>query len=167
MTIEEFNKLDAAIAKAELIKCCGSDRWAGQLAKKRPFQSVEELIETSDEIWRFMAKPDFLEAFSHHPKIGDMASLQKKFASTQAWATTEQSGVQKANDTTLQALSAGNATYEKRYGYIFIVCATGKSAAEMVALLNDRLENDSERELQTAANEQNKITHLRLKKLFS
>ncbi len=166
MTIQEFNQLSRETAQQELFKCCGSTRWATALAGKRPFDNREALIQSSDEIWKHCERADGLEAFTHHPKIGDIKSLEKKFASTKEWAGKEQSGVESADIAVLEALSEGNRAYEKKYGYIFIVCASGKSAAEMLDLLQARMSNAPEDELKVAMSEQNKITRLRLLKLI-
>jgi len=113
-----------------------------------------------------MEKADMLEAFSHHPEIGsDLAALRQRFASTAAWSSAEQAGVAGADDATLEALRDGNVRYRERFGYVFLVCATGKSAAEMLALLQARLPHDADTELRVAAGEQAKITRLRLEKL--
>ena len=113
-----------------------------------------------------MHESDFLEAFSHHPKIGaSLDLLREKFASTHGWSSAEQSAVTGASEETLAALRDGNIRYEKKYGFIFIVCATGKSAAQMLEILNSRMNHSYEQELQIAAKEQAKITHLRLEKI--
>lgn len=167
MTIEELNNLSPDKLQEELFKCCGSTTWAQHLAGKKPFKSKAELLEKSDAIWSHCTAQDGLEAFTHHPKIGDLKNLEKKFASTKEWAGGEQAGVNTAAQETLIALAKGNEEYEKKFGYIFIVCATGKSAEEMLALLNARITNDAETELKIAMNEQNKITHIRLEKLLA
>lgn len=166
MTLTSFNQLPRFQAFAELMNCCGSQYWADKLADERPFSSLEELIIESDRIWESATKEDILEAFSHHPKIGDLNTMKEKFASTKEWASNEQAGVQSANEQTLVELAKGNQAYEKKFGFIFIVCATGKSAEEMLTMLNARIHNQPDKEIQIAAQEQNKITHLRLKKLF-
>lgn len=125
-----------------------------------------ELLEDVEEQWWKCNEDDWKEAFAHHPKIGDIESMKKKFASTAEWASGEQSGVQTASDKTLMALAEGNRQYEEKFGYIFIVFATGKSAEEMLQLLQERLKNDPEEEIQIAADEQNKITKLRIEKLL-
>ncbi len=114
-----------------------------------------------------MERVDILEAFSHHPRIGDVDSLRKKFATTADWATSEQSGAQAASEAVLRDLAQGNRDYEARFGHIFIVCATGKSAAEMLALLRARIDHAPDVELRIAAAEQEKIAHLRLDKLLN
>lgn len=167
MTIEQFNILSSEAAFKEIFKCCGSTNWAHAVVAKRPYSTVAFLKESSDAIWKACGSDDFLEAFTHHPKIGDKKSLEKKFASTSSWASNEQSGVDSANDKVLDQLAKGNTGYENKFGYIFIVCASGKSAEEMLHLLKARLPNSPEQEIVIAAGEQNKITHLRIDKLFS
>jgi 2-oxo-4-hydroxy-4-carboxy-5-ureidoimidazoline decarboxylase len=107
-----------------------------------------------------------LEAFEHHPKIGDINSLKEKYPNTKEWASDEQAGINVASEEVLHAVAKGNEDYEKKFGYIFIVCATGKSAGEMRQILESRLMNNPDEEIQIAAEEQNKITKLRLEKLF-
>jgi len=153
--------------KAELTRCCGSSRWVEQMIAARPFKSVSELMTCSDDVWQYLAVDDWQEAFAHHPKIGDLSSIKAKFASTSAWAQGEQKGVASASDDVLEALAKGNSDYEQKFGYIFIVCATGKSADEMLALLQERLKNEPAHEIRNAMREQNKITRIRLEKLLS
>ncbi|MCX6275597.1 MAG: 2-oxo-4-hydroxy-4-carboxy-5-ureidoimidazoline decarboxylase [Bacteroidetes bacterium] len=160
-------KLINPITKEELSKCCGSAAWANQLFGLFPFNTISDLKKASDRIWFSLSEIDWKEAFSHHPKIGDVGNLKEKFAGTATLAEGEQSGVKAANEQVLKALQKGNEDYEKKFGYIFIVCATGKSAAEMLALLKSRMINNPAFEIRVAAKEQNKITHLRLEKLFT
>lgn len=131
-----------------------------------PADDLVELLEDAEEQWYLCSHDDWKGAFAQHPRIGDLESLKKKFASTAQWAAGEQSGVQDADTETLKALADANRQYEERFGYIFIVCATGKSAGEMLAMLNSRLKNDPAVEIEVAADEQNKITRLRLEKLL-
>lgn len=166
MTLDELNNLTGVEAVRALQTCCGATRWAEGMAAKRPFASKAEVFAQADTIWAAMGRDDILQAFRHHPKIGDIESLRKKFASTAAWASGEQAGVSSADEATIQGLAKGNADYEARYGFIFIVCATGKSAAEMLAILRSRLANTPEDELRIAAGEQQKITRIRLEKLL-
>jgi len=149
-----------------LERCCGAKHWVTEMVSKVPFPNKETLYTWADEIWEKADKACWLEAFEHHPKIGDVDSLAKKFANTKRWAEGEQSGVQSANKETLKALAKGNTAYEAKFGYIFIICATGKSAEEMLDLLNKRLPNASEDELLIAMKEQQKITRIRLQKLL-
>lgn len=161
MTLPDFNNLDKNIAAKELFSCCGSAKWVSSLMKKFPFESQEVFVEQATTTWYDECdKEDWLESFSQHPKIGDKKSLTEKFAGK------EQAGVAAATQEVIEALAKANDEYEKRFGFIFIVCATGKSAEEMLRLLNDRLKNDPDSELTIAMNEQHKITLIRFKKLF-
>lgn len=132
----------------------------------RPYESLAEVLETSDTIWEECDVDDYEEAFTHHPRIGDVESLAKKYENTKAWAAGEQKGLENADKSVIEKLAEGNTAYEEKFGYIFIVCATGKSAAEMSTMLETRLKNDPKDEIMIAAAEQNKITRLRLKKLL-
>ena len=136
------------------------------MINSRPFYNIQAIHDTSDKIWSSLSGKDYLEAFTHHPQIGDIDSLKKKFASTAIWAEKEQQATSQASDEVLTALKKGNDKYLKRFGFIFIVCATGKTAEQMLDLLNDRLPNDEVIELHVSAAEQNKITYLRLEKLL-
>jgi 2-oxo-4-hydroxy-4-carboxy-5-ureidoimidazoline decarboxylase len=161
-----LNALAEAEARAALERCCGARRWVAAMLSRRPFPSTAALHAAAEEVWAALARADFLEAFAHHPPIGaSVEELRARFASTGAWASQEQGGVKDAGESVLEALRAGNAAYQARFGYIFIVCATGKSAGEMLALLQARLQNPPEVELQRAAAEQARITRLRLDKL--
>lgn len=163
--IDALNAMPLLEARAALLRCCGSIRWVEQMLSHRPFPSAEALHAFADEEWNSLDRGDWLEAFAAHPRIGDVASLRKKFAATADLCGSEQAGVNAADEATIQALADVNREYESRFGYIFIVCATGKSAAEMLAILRSRLPNDADAELRIAAAEQAKITHLRLEKL--
>jgi 2-oxo-4-hydroxy-4-carboxy-5-ureidoimidazoline decarboxylase len=166
MTLHELNTLPQQRLREELGKCCGSSKWIYKMLDFFPADDLVELLEDAEEQWYKCSEEDWKEAFEHHPKIGDTESLKKKFASTAQWASGEQSGVNAASPEIIEALIAGNLDYEKKFGYIFIVCATGKSAGEMLALLQARLQNDPKEEINIAVDEQNKITKLRLEKLL-
>lgn len=166
MTIAEFDHLEIEQKKALLHQCCGSTTWVNNMTAAPPVEDLVDLLEIAEEQWYACHEFDWREAFSHHPKIGDIDSLKEKYADTAQWAEGEQASVKQASEQTLQQLAAGNQAYEQRFGYIFIVCATGKSADEMLQLLNQRLYNNPEVEIQIAMEEQLKITKLRLEKLF-
>lgn len=166
MTLEHFNELGREQCQAALRQCCVSTRWIEQMEQARPFACLDQLQARAQQIWDSLAMPDYLEAFEGHPKIGDLNSLKAKYASTKALASGEQAGAAAASEAVLQALAEGNAAYEKRFGFIFIVCASGKSAEEMLQLLQQRLSNDLDTELKIAAGEQAKITRLRLHKML-
>ena len=166
MTLHDLNTLPRQQLAEELTKCCGSTEWVKKMLPFFPADDLVELLEDAEEQWWKCSRKDWLDAFAQHPEIGDTASLQKKFASTAEWASGEQAGVAAASQKTIEQLAAANKKYKDKFGYIFIVCATGKSAEEMLQLLESRLGNDPETEIEIAADEQNKITKLRLEKLL-
>ena len=157
MTLDDLNALDDDEAPRTFLRCCGSSRWAREMAAARPFPSAETMAGTADAIWLALDRTDWLEAFAAHPKIGTTRA---------GWAQQEQAGVAGAAEQTRRRLADANRDYHSRFGYIFIVCATGKTAGEMLALLERRLRHDAGEELGIAAEEQRQITQLRLKKLL-
>jgi 2-oxo-4-hydroxy-4-carboxy-5-ureidoimidazoline decarboxylase len=163
--VKLINEMSEQEALGELRRCCGSERWVQAMVARRPFADARNLLHCADQVWWQLSPADWREAFSHHPKIGDVENLRKKFATTATWSEGEQAGVSGAADKTLHELAAGNEAYEKKFGYIFIVCATGKTADEMLELLKKRLPNSPDDEIKNAAAEQAKITHIRLEKL--
>src|SRR5687768_4582180 len=132
MTIHELNHLPPGELKKVLFKCCGSTAWVNKMLDVFPVEDYVDLTEDAEEKWYECSEADWREAFSQHPKIGDTESLTKKFASTAAWAAGEQSGVNAATKETINRLADGNRAYEKKFGYIYIVCATGRLADEML-----------------------------------
>ena len=164
--LDQLNKLPSEDAQAEFLKCCGSKSWARAMTKARPFENADHLLHEADRVWWSLDPADWLEAFRAHPKIGEKKAATTQPEEAQAWSEQEQSGTQNAPAGTMVLLAEGNREYEQRFGFIFIVCATGKSSEEMLTLLNERLQNDRETELRVAAGEQRKITHLRLDKLI-
>ena len=167
MTIDQLNRLSEDDATTAFEQCCGAAQWVERMVYARPFETLAEVLETSDTIWEECDVDDYEEAFTHHPKIGDVESLSKKYENTKTWAVGEQKGVENADHAVIEKLAEGNKTYEEKFGHIFIVCATGKSAAEMLSMLEGRMKNDPKDEILIAAGEQNKITRLRLKKLLA
>ncbi|HEV8061816.1 MAG TPA: 2-oxo-4-hydroxy-4-carboxy-5-ureidoimidazoline decarboxylase [Gemmataceae bacterium] len=163
--LAHLNEISFAEAQAAFMRCCGSQRWAEMMAGLRPFATPADLFVAADAAFANLARVDWLEAFAAHPRIGDLEVLRKKFATTAAWCASEQSGVVEADDDVLRALADGNQRYEERFGYLFIVCAAGKGAAEMLEMLRNRLENAPADEFSIAAGEQALITRLRLEKL--
>lgn len=164
--LRSLNALPGPRAQAELLKCCGSTRWAEEMVRNRPFKSPEELFQAARGVWEGLGRSDWLEAFAAHPRIGDKKSLRAQPAATAGWAASEQAGTEATTEAVLEALAEGNRLYEERFSYVFIVCATGKIASEMLEILRSRLPNDPEAELSIAAGEQAKITRLRLEKLM-
>ncbi len=149
-----------------LKKCCGSERWVKEMLNIQRFENADEVINDAERIWFSLEKSDWLEAFDHHPKIGDMNSLKEKFSVSKDLSACEQAGALSVADETLSELALYNQLYEKKFGFIFIVFATGKSAEEMLGIIKERINNDPETELRNAAAEQLKITKLRLKNYY-
>ncbi|HEU5130822.1 MAG TPA: 2-oxo-4-hydroxy-4-carboxy-5-ureidoimidazoline decarboxylase [Pyrinomonadaceae bacterium] len=162
-----LNSLSADEAVKELLQCCGSKRWAAEITNQRPFQTEETLLTAAKDIWWSLDRSDWLEAFRSHPKIGEKKAADKVSAQSQQWSGKEQAGVADASHETVSTLAALNHDYERKFGFIFIICATGKTSDEMLSALRERLQHDPESELPIAAAEQNKISELRLKKLLT
>lgn len=158
MTLQQVNAASIDEAFAAFMGCCGSSRWADGMTTARPFADADSMMVTGDVIWASLDRADWLEAFAAHPRIGDAAARGE--------AAREQSGAADADGGVRQRLAERNRDYENRFGYIFIVCATGKSASEMLTILERRLSNDPDHELPVAAEEQRRITRLRLAKLL-
>jgi 2-oxo-4-hydroxy-4-carboxy-5-ureidoimidazoline decarboxylase len=165
--LDWLNGLSFEEARAELLRCCGSTRWAEGLARACPLASEASVYAEADRLWSQTGPEDWREAMTHHPRIGDISKLREKFKTTASWSSQEQGGVQGASEEVLQGLAEGNRAYEERFGFIFLVCATGKSAGEMLALLRERMNNPPDVELRVAAGEQAKITRIRLEKLLT
>ena len=165
MELSLLNSLGESEAREHLSHCCGSQKWVEFMISARPFKSFEDLINKAEDQAKKLERADWLQAFSHHPQIGDIDALKKKFSKGPQWEAGEQAGVATATDQVLEELAQGNKDYQKKFGYIFIVCATGKSADEMLAILKSRLANNPEDELDISAGEQRKITKIRLEKL--
>jgi 2-oxo-4-hydroxy-4-carboxy-5-ureidoimidazoline decarboxylase len=166
--MEPWQRLDAADdedARGMLAACCGAARWVNGMLPRRPFGSNERLLAVARDVWFALGEADWREAFSHHPRIGDREALGRRFPATAHLSAREQAGVGDAPGDVLDALAAGNREYEQKFGYIFIICASGKTAGEMLALLRARLPNDPATEIRIAAEEQSKITELRLMQL--
>jgi len=165
VTLVEFNVLSSAQAETLLMDCCGAARWAASVASRRPYATVEALHKTADSIWWNLERADWLEAFSHHPQIGDQPAIGS--ASARQWAEGEQIGARAATEDVKARLARANRAYFEKFGYIYIVCATGKSAEGMLAILNQRLQNDLASELSIAAEQQRLILRIRLEKLLA
>jgi 2-oxo-4-hydroxy-4-carboxy-5-ureidoimidazoline decarboxylase len=156
MRLSELNELLTDEATRVFQECCGSSRWASRMTALRPFESREVLLAAADEVWNSLGPDDWREAFAHHPRIGERAT---------GTAAGEQSGMRSADDRLRDDLAQANREYEERFGYIYIVCATGKTGSEMLEIVQQRLANDPEAELRIAAEEQRKITRIRLTNL--
>ena len=158
MTLEALNTLDKETLAEALRHCCGSTAWVKKMLAVFPVADSAQLQDLASKVWQACSESDWREAFSHHPKIGA--------STTNVTAAAEQAGTSTASLQTRQALAEGNRAYEEKFGYIYIVCATGKTATEMLELLQDRLSNTPENEITVAMGEQQKITRIRLEKLL-
>ena len=167
MTLDSLNELPSAAATSEFLKCCGSKRWARMMTEARPFANAGELFGRGDEIWWSLSEADWLEAFRAHPKIGEKKAATAQTEQARAWSAQEQSGMTSAPSATVAELAQKNSAYLNKFGFIFIVCATGKSSEQMLEILKSRLSNPADIEIRAAAEEQTKITRLRLEKLLS
>ncbi|MDM3872332.1 2-oxo-4-hydroxy-4-carboxy-5-ureidoimidazoline decarboxylase [Porticoccus sp. W117] len=166
MSLNTLNTASEAEARHIFMQCCTSEAWVDHMVQNRPYASVHALAVAGNQHWSCLQEEDYLQAFEGHPKIGDVESLSKKYRNTKELASGEQSLVKEASKDVLHKLIDGNAAYETKFGFIFIVCATGKSAQQMLSLLEYRLSNDRPTELVNAAEEQRKILQLRLEKLL-
>jgi len=164
--LASLNVLPSNEAEKELLKCCGSRQWTAQVIAERPFSGVDDLIVKADQIWWSLEPRDWLEAFHSHPKIGEKKPVAATAAEAQKWSADEQSGTRNSAAEMMAVLAELNREYEEKFGFIFIVCATGKSSEEMLAILRQRLNHGPDEELKLAAAEQAKITQLRLRKLM-
>ncbi|KFE62501.1 2-oxo-4-hydroxy-4-carboxy-5-ureidoimidazoline decarboxylase [Hyalangium minutum] len=165
--LEWLNGLSLEDAQAELLRCCGSHRWADAMARARPFKDVPSVYAEAGWLWSQTGPEDWKEAISHHPRIGDVEKLRERFKASGAWSEQEQKGMEGATEDVVQALADGNREYEARFGFTFLICATGKSAREMLEHLRERMTNPPALELRIAAGEQAQITRLRLEKLLT
>lgn len=149
-------------ARDELLALCGSTRWAAIVADCAPFGDRDELHAAADEAFEQLDSDDWLQAFSHHPRIGDVDSLRERFAASGALSEAEQAGLEGAGEDVVAELAAGNERYEAQFGFMFLIRAAGRSAAEMLEQQRARMHNDRVTELGIAAGEQREITHLRI-----
>ncbi len=166
--LERINQATTSEAESMFEDCCGSGTWASMMTMVRPFASEDELMKIAVAVWNdqhILQTEDWLEAFAAHPKIGEEKAAPAQQERSAAWSAGEQAGMNSADDLLKQELAAANREYFEKFGFIFIVCATGKSAAEMLELCKARLGNDRETEIVIAASEQQKITEIRLRKL--
>ena len=165
--VRELDRMPALELRSALTACCGAPRWVERMVDARPFGDVDTLLRRADEIWWSLGPDDWREAFAHHPRIGERAAKVAQGARAQSWSAGEQRAVADATFDVRSALAEGNREYERRFGHIYLVCAAGKSAGELLELLRARLLNDPTTELEVAAAEQAKITRLRLEKLVA
>lgn len=165
LTIDQLNAMAPAEAAERLRACCGSSRWVNAMVARRPFGSVRALLDAADEVWRSTGPADWDQAFAHHPRIGERQAASVVSATARRWSAGEQDAAARSDVTDREALAAAGVEYERKFGRIYIVCATGLSAGDILADIRMRMRNDPERERAVAAEEQRKITRLRLEKL--
>jgi OHCU decarboxylase len=158
-----WNAADDVAAVEAMISCCGSRRWAAAMVASRPIESSERLRDTADRIWSTMEVPDWIEAFACHPRIGERKAAHAT-AKSKEWSRQEQASADGADYDVLERLAKCNAEYEERFGFTYIVCATGKNGDDLLAILERRLKSDREAELREAAEQQRQITQIRLRK---
>jgi 2-oxo-4-hydroxy-4-carboxy-5-ureidoimidazoline decarboxylase len=161
--LEAWNNADESTATKAMLACCGAHRWAAQMVALRPILNIAALSEAADRVWGAMGESEWMEAFAFHPRIGEREAFAASEKST-AWSAQEQAGTSTAANSVMRELAEANAQYEQRFGFTYIVCATGKSADEMLAILKRRLGNDCTTELKEAAEQQRQITQIRLGK---
>lgn len=170
-TLAAWNAAGETAALDAMLACCGSKRWAEGMVALRPIAGIEALSEAADRVWNTMQETDWLEAFACHPRIGERKpTLAVAHASSAAggqsavWSQQEQSSASAASELALAELAEGNRLYEQRFGFTYIVCATGKSAGEMLAILKRRLAGSRDAELREASEQQRQILQIRLGK---
>ncbi len=161
--LEAWNDADEASAIEAMLACCGARRWATQMVALRPIASITALSEAADQVWSAMTEPDWMEAFASHPRIGERTPSAASEKST-TWSAQEQVGIRGAANNVMRELAEGNAQYEQQFGFTYIVCATGNTADEMLAILRSRLASDRVAELKEAAEQQRQILQIRLGK---
>jgi OHCU decarboxylase len=162
--LARWNALRQQEAEREILACCGSTAWAAAMASRRPMSEEAAVLAAADDIWCALGEEDWLESFRSHPRIGETRAEKRVAAQSSAWSEQEQQKATAADEAVLAALKWGNREYEEKFGRIFVVCATEKSAGKILEILRGRLHNDAAAELQQAAEEQRKIMHIRMKK---
>ena len=167
ITIADFDAMPDAEAAFKLAACCGSSAWVSRMLARRPFRSRQHLFNEADEVAQTLNDADWLEAFSHHPRIGQRRSNAVVSSMAESWSTGEQSAVTHADSSVRAVIADANARYEEQFHFIFIISASGRTADAILSELRCRLDNPRDAELRTAAAEQTKITRLRLEKLVT
>ena len=166
LTLAQLDAMPDTEAAFKLAACCGSSKWVAAMVARRPYRTRDELLAVSDDVARSLGPEDWLEAFAYHPRIGERKSAATASSVAAAWASSEQAASSTASIATREALALANVEYEQRFGYIFIICANGRSAGDILAELRKRIRNEADDELAIAAAEQQQITRDRLEKLI-
>jgi OHCU decarboxylase len=167
LSVVELDAMPDREAALQFAACCGSTRWVNEMVARRPFGTRDVLLDAADEVWRRLSTADWREAFAHHPRIGENRATARVAAASQTWSESEQSRAATSDARVKQKLAEAQRDYEARFGHIFLICAAGKSADEILSALRHRMDNDPETELRVAADEQRQITRLRLANLVS
>ena len=165
--VATFNRMPAPDAASMLRACCGAERWVDGMMARRPFDTIRVLLAAADEVFASLSLGDWRQAFDHHPRLGESGSAAGQDERERVWSAGEQAGMREAASDVRNSLAAANAAYEARFGYICIICATGLGAGDVLALTEERLANEPEEEMEVAADEQRKISRLRILKLFN
>ena len=167
MRVADFNRVSHEEARALLVNCCGASRWVRAMLAGRPYAGIAELLDRSEREWRDCGPADWEEAFSHHPRIGETMAAAPVADPARRWSAAEQDAVMAGSAEARRALADANREYERRFGRIYIVCASGRGPEELLRDLRDRMSNSPERELAISATEQGRITRQRLGRLFA
>ena len=167
LTVAAFDAMPDDGAAALLRACCGAERWVAGMLGRRPLGTIGGALRAADDVWRSLGEADWREAFAHHPRIGESRAAVAQDARAAAWSAGEQTGASTSTVTVQEQMARVNRDYERRFGHIYIVCASGRSAEELLSIARVRLTNDPVAELRVAAAEQHRITRLRLEKLFA
>jgi 2-oxo-4-hydroxy-4-carboxy-5-ureidoimidazoline decarboxylase len=167
ISVNELDALSRDEAAALFSACCGSKRWTSAMIARRPFGTLESVLHAADEEWQRLAPSDWREAFAHHPRIGEVRAASRVAATAQGWSAGEQARAASADEQVKESLAGAQREYEARFGHIFLICATGKTAEQILAAVHARMGNDPDTELRVAAEEQRRITRLRLMKAVS
>ncbi len=165
--LERFNRLSPADTRKALLACCGAKKWVEQMVQQKPFPDLAYVLDTADKTWAALDRKDWLEAFRHHPPIGEKRAQQPQSETARRWSAAEQSAAQQGSPEKLAALAAANAAYHAKFGHVFLICASGKTSEDILGNLQQRMKNDPQTELSLAAEEHRKITRLRLEKLLA
>ncbi|MEO8193684.1 MAG: 2-oxo-4-hydroxy-4-carboxy-5-ureidoimidazoline decarboxylase [Gemmatimonadales bacterium] len=166
LSVAELDALPESEAEEVFRFCCGSSQWIHGMIARRPFGSVERVLTAADSVWQETSPEDWHEAFTHHPRIGEKGAAKEQDTRASEWSEGEQAGVRTISAEMGTELAEANRAYEERFGHIYIVCANGRSGEEMLAMARERLANDPQTELRVAAEQQRRITDLRLRKLL-
>ena len=166
ITVKDLDEMKPDQARGILAECCGSSKWVNEMTARRPYRTFDNVLKAADEAADTMDTHDWLAAFAHHPRIGEGSGSAPEKGVAAWWAAKEQAGMDVAGNDVKAALMNANEEHDRKFGYIYIVCATGMSAEEMLDNARKRLKNDGEKELAVSAHEQRKITRLRLEKLI-